>query len=49
MLVYVDNILHLGNYLKKDMDALNFTYILKEESVGPPKRYLESNVKKFYI
>ena len=49
MLVYVDDILRLAHYSKKDMDALNFTYISKEDTFGTPNISLGSNVKKFQI
>ena len=31
---------------REDMDDLNCTYILKEDSIGPPERYIESNAEK---
>ena len=31
------------------MDDLNHTYRLKEESVGPPKRYLGANVENEHM
>ena len=31
------------------MDALNFTYRLREESVGAPKIYLGDNVENFHM
>ena len=31
------------------MDPLNQIYILKEESVGPPKIYLGANVDKVWM
>ena len=46
MLVYVDTIIHLAHDLKEDMYALNCTYALNENIVGPPKRFLEANVEK---
>ena len=49
MLVYVDEILHLSHDPKEDMYDFNCTYILKEESVGSPKRYLGSNVEKLHM
>ena len=49
MLVYVDKIVHLSHDLKKDIYDLNCTYILKEKSIGPPKKCLGYNSKKVHI
>ena len=49
MLVYVDDIIHLAHGSKEDMDTLNCTYIFKEESVAPTKRYLGANVEKIQV
>ena len=49
MCVYFYNILHLAHYPKEDMDALNFTYRLNEESAGPYNRCLGSNVDKVHM
>ena len=49
MLVYVHKILHLTHYLKEDMDALNRTYRLEDDSVGTPNRYLGDNFEKVRI
>ena len=47
IILYVDVILHLAHYPKDDMDAFNCTYILKEDIIGTPKKYLGDNVEKF--
>jgi hypothetical protein len=47
-LIYVDNILHLSHYPKCMMDTiLASLYELKEDSLGPPKCYLGTNVGKY--
>ena len=46
MLVYVENIINLSHDLKEDMYALNCTYILKEEIIGTPTRYIGENAEK---
>jgi hypothetical protein len=49
VLVYVDDILHLSHDTKPTMDALAKIYRLKDESLGPPERYLGANVKKYQL
>ena len=48
MLCYVDYLLHIDFNPKKDMDALNMIYRLKEV-FGPPGRYLGANVDKVQL
>ena len=47
IILYVDGILHLAHYPKDGIDALNCTYILKEDIIGTPKKYLGYNVENF--
>ena len=47
--MYVDYIIYLANDPKEDMDALNYTYRFKQESVGTPEIYLGANVQKFQV
>ena len=49
MLVYVDDIIHLAPDTKDNMYALNHAYILNEENVGTPKRYIGANIKTFQM
>ena len=48
MLLYVDDLLHIGFKPKEDMDALNMIYRLKG-GFGPPERYLGANVEKVQL
>lgn len=48
MLVYVDDVLHIHNNPKEDMDRLNSVYRLKN-SVGKPDRYLGANVDQVQL
>ena len=48
MLCYVDDLLRIGFKPKKDMDALNVIYQLKE-GFGPPHRYLGANIWKVQL
>ena len=45
VLVYVDDILHISHDTNPTMFALSKLYRLKEESMGPPTRYLGANIK----
>ena len=45
LLVYVDDILCLSEHTKPIMDEIGALYRLKENSVGPPKRYLGADTK----
>ena len=45
LLVYVDDILCLSEHTKPIMDEIGALYRLKENSVGPPKRYLGAGTK----
>lgn len=49
MLVYVDDILHLAENPKDDMDVLGRDYKLKEGSVGRPERYLGANIERVQL
>ena len=49
LLVYVDDILCISHKPKETMDLLAGIYRLKEDSVGPPDRYLGANVGKFQL
>ena len=48
MLLYVDDLLHIGFNPKEDMDALNMIYRLKEV-FGPPDQYLGAKVEKLQL
>ena len=49
VLVYVDDILHMSHDTNDTMHALSQLYRLKEESLGPPTRYLGANVRKMQL
>jgi len=49
LLVYVDNILCVSHQPEWTMDQIKELYRLKNESVGPPSRYLGANVGKFQL
>jgi hypothetical protein len=49
VLVYVDDILHLSHDTKVVMDQLAKSYKLKEDSLGPPERYLGANISKYQL
>ena len=49
ILVYVDDLLHIHHEPKKFMDALQKVYRLKDDSLGPPSRYLGANVEKVQL
>lgn len=46
ILVYVDDILHLSHDPKPAIEALQKLYVLKDESIGSPKRYLFANIDR---
>ena len=48
MLLYVDELLHIGFNPKEDMDALNLIYWLKE-CFDLPEQYLSANVKNVQL
>ena len=47
LLVFVDDILLVSHDTTATMDALKKIYRLKEDSVGPPKRYLSATIKRW--
>jgi len=49
LLVYVDDILCVSHQLEWTMNQIKELYCLKDESVGPPSRYLGANVGKFQL
>ena len=49
MLVYVDDIINLTYDPKEYMDYFNWTYRLKDDIIGPPKRYIWANLNKFQM
>jgi len=49
LLVYVDDILCVSHQLEQTMDQIKELYHLKDESVGPPSRYLGATVGKFQL
>ena len=48
MLCYVDDLIHIGFKPKKDMDALNMIYCLKE-GFGTPEQYLGEIFEKVQL
>jgi hypothetical protein len=44
ILVYVDEILHVSHDPNPGIAALQKLYVLKDDSIGPPKRYLGANI-----
>ncbi len=49
LLVYVDDILCMSHQPERTMEQIKELYHLKDESVGPPSRYLGANVGKFQL
>jgi len=49
LLVYVDDILCVSHQPEKMMEQIKQLYWLKDDSIGPPKRYLGANVGKFQL
>jgi Reverse transcriptase (RNA-dependent DNA polymerase) len=49
VLIYVDDILCASHDPKAVMDVLSKTYRLKEDSVGPPSRYLGANIERVVL
>ena len=47
ILVYVDDILVVSHDTKPIMDEISSTFRLKEDSLGPPRRYLGAGIKIF--
>jgi len=46
---YVDDILCVSHQPKKMMEQIKQLYRLKDDSIGPPTRYLGANVGKFQL
>lgn len=46
ILVYVDDILHLSHQPSVAIEAIRRVYVMKEESIGTPKRYLRANIER---
>jgi hypothetical protein len=46
ILVYVDDILHVSHDPKPAIEALQKLYVLKDESIGSPNRYLGANIDR---
>ena len=49
ILVYVDDLLHLHHNPEAFMKELQGVYRLKDDSLGPPSRYLGANVEKVQL
>jgi Reverse transcriptase (RNA-dependent DNA polymerase) len=49
VLIYVDDILCVSHDPKSVMEVLRKTYRLKEESVGPPTRYLGADIRQMLL
>jgi Reverse transcriptase (RNA-dependent DNA polymerase) len=49
VLIYVDDILCVSHDPRAVMEVLRKTYRLKDESVGPPTRYLGANIKRIEL
>jgi len=49
LLVYVDDILCVSHQPEKTMDEIKELYRLKDDTVGPPNRYLGANIGKFQL
>ena len=49
LLVFVDDLLLVSHDVSKTMEALKKIYRIKEDSVGPPTRYLGATIKQWTI
>ena len=49
LLVYVDDIVCVSHQSEKTMDQIKELYRLKDDSIGPPTRYLGANIGKFQL
>jgi len=49
LLIYVDDILSISHQPLQTMQQIKELYRLKDDSVGPPKRYLGANIAKFQL
>lgn len=49
VLVYVDDILVLSHETKPVMDSISALYLLKEDSIGTPTRYLGANIATYQL
>jgi len=49
LLVYVDDILLVSHQPKQTMLEIQQLYRLKDDLIGPPKRYLGANISKFQL
>lgn len=46
ILVYVDDILHISHDTRPAINALMKLYLIRKESMGPPNRYLGTNIDR---
>jgi hypothetical protein len=49
ILVYVDDILHVSHDPNPGIEALRKLYVLKDDSIGSPKRYLGANIERVQV
>jgi len=49
LLIYVDDILCISHQPQSTMDQIQQLFQLKDESIGPPKRYLGANISQYQL
>jgi len=49
LLIYVDDILAISHQPRQMMSQIQELYHLKDDSIGPPKRYLGANIARFQL
>jgi len=49
LLIYMDDILCISHQPQSTMDQIQQLFRLKDESVGPPKRYLGANISQYQL
>ncbi len=49
LLIYVDDILAISHRPQQTMSQIQDLYLLKDDSMGPPKHYLGANIAHFQL